>query len=195
MKNIIKRIVITIVISINLICISFAQWWWAMWHWPEGDWWYEWSLLWGPRNNWWMWLWNEQFIFNTEIDKIVDTTFWWEYDGSGNPTRIWTYRISWEWTIEWLVWTSDIIDNYETALTKVLHVIQNVVNYTLWILGLIALIYIMIHWFIILTAAGDDTKAKKWYKWIKNAFIAIAWIGLSWLIISWIIRLINTVAT
>lgn len=182
MKNIIKKIsILTIsIVLTTIINISFAE--------------NPWPLLSPWLWFWWMWLWNEQFIFNTEIDKIVDTTFWWEYDGSGNPTRIWTYRISWEWTIEWLVWTSDIIDNYETALTKVLHVIQNVVNYTLWILGLIALIYIMIHWFIILTAAGDDTKAKKWYKWIKNAFIAIAWIGLSWLIISWILRLINTVA-
>ena len=110
----------------------------------------------------------------------------------GSILHMWSRRIFWQWDITyWLVWTDQAIDDYNIALTKILTVIQNVVNRALWILWLIALIYLIIHWFMILTAAGDDSKQKKWLKWVKLAFIALAWIWLSWIIVSFILWLIN----
>ncbi len=143
-----------------------------------------------------MWLGNMTTIYNPDITKVIDTNF----NGSEitNPLNDWAYWVvKWDWgawEIEWLVWTEYEITEHSDALGKILKVIQNVVNYALLILGTVALIYLIAHGFIILTAAGDDSKVKKWFKWIKNAFVAIAWIGLSRLIISFLLRLINTIA-
>lgn len=57
-------------------------------------------------------------------------------------------------------------------------------------LGLVALVYLIYHGFLIVTATGDDTQYKKGLKGIKFAAIAIAGIGASWLIVSGIFRLI-----
>ncbi|MEI7557973.1 MAG: hypothetical protein WCJ45_03990 [bacterium] len=40
-------------------------------------------------------------------------------------------------------------------------VIKNIVNYALGMVALVALIYLIYHGFLILTAAGDDTQYKK----------------------------------
>lgn len=47
-----------------------------------------------------------------------------------------------------------------------------------------ALVYLIYHGFIMLTASGDDTQYKKGLKGIKFAAIAIVGIGASRLIIS-----------
>ena len=131
-------------------------------------------------------------IHNTDIWQAIAPI---EQDpnGDGSILHVWSHRIFWiwNWNIDWIVWADEQIDNYNIAMTKILTVIQNVVNYTLWLLWVIAVIYILIHGFMILTAAWDDSKTKKWLKGIKNAFIAIAGIWLSWIIISFILRLIN----
>ena len=59
--------------------------------------------------------------------------------------------------------------------------------------GLVALVYLIYHGFLILTAAGDETQYKKGLKGIKFAAIAMVGIGASWLIVSaifWLIALI-----
>ena len=135
---------------------------------------------------------NSTTIYNTEIENAINTQYNWE--DINDPIRIWAGWVL-SGGIEWIVSSDEEIDGYETALQRILKTIQNIVNYTLWILGLVALIYLIVQWFTILTAAWDDSKVKKWLKWIKNAFIAIAWIWLSRIIITFIIRLINTLAT
>lgn len=139
-----------------------------------------------------MGLWNMSTIYNPDQTKVINT----EYNSStiNNPIEDWARRVTPD--NAWLVGTDETeITDYMDALGQVLHVIQNVVNYALWILSLVALIYLIIHGFMILTAAGDDAKMKKWLKWVKNAFIAIAWIWLSWIIISFILWLINYIAS
>ena len=140
----------------------------------------------------WMWLGNMSTIYNPDIWKVIDT----QYNNSdiNNPIEDWAKRITPE-NAGLVGSDSQEITDYMDALAGVLHVIQNVVNYALWILSLVALIYLIIHWFMILTAAWDDSKVKKWLKGVKNAFIAIAWIWLSWIIISFILRLINYIAS
>lgn len=194
-RNIRKVITIIFIITINFILnISLGQWGGLFWHWPIPEWeWGWWWLFW----RWWMSLWNDSNIYNQELWNAINTQYDW--NDISWPLNDGAYRIvNWEWgnwQLSWLVWTDQKIDDYEDALSKILKTIQNVVNYTLWILSLIALLYLVIHWFIILTASGDDSKVKKWLKWIKNAFLAIAWIWLSWIIISFILWLITTLTT
>lgn len=186
--------IITIILINFMINTSFVSWQLFPWLWPNANWGNPWPLLWPWP--WWMSLWNDTNIYNKELWNVINTQYDW--NDISWPLNDWAYRIVkwewWNWQLTWLVWTDEKITDYSDALSKILRTIQNVVNYTLWILSLIALIYLIIHWFIILTAAGDDSKVKKWFKWIKNAFLAIAWIWLSRIIISFIIWLINTLA-
>jgi hypothetical protein len=89
-----------------------------------------------------------------------------------------------------IVGVGDQIQTHETAQTKVMDLIKSIINYALWMLGLVALVYLIYHGFLIVTATGDDTQYKKGLKGIKFAAIAIAGIGASWLIVSGIFRLI-----
>lgn len=135
-------------------------------------------------------------IYNQNINKAINT------DDIDNPLRDWSFMIIdntdtrenneaanavW-WIVN--VWA---ITEYNEAKNDVMKIIKNIINYALWLLSFIALIYLIAHWFMILTAAGDDAKYKKWLKGIKYAAIALWWIGVSFFIISFIFRLINII--
>lgn len=85
-------------------------------------------------------------------------------------------------------------ENYTSSLTYVVALIQIAVNRLLWLLALVALVYMLYNWFLIFTSWSESKNADKGKKWISTAAIALAWIGLSWLIISAILRLINGIA-
>ena len=85
-------------------------------------------------------------------------------------------------------------EDYETSLKYVVALIKIIVNWTLWILSFLALIYILYSGFLVFSAWTDDKKASSGKKWIKNALIALAWIGLAWLIVSAMLRFINSIA-
>ena len=193
MKNFIKKTIIaTVILTISIFANTcLVSWQGLLWHWPEVNWWWGWGLFWNWQ--WWMSLWNNQTIYNTEITSIVNTEYEWTTIDH-NPIEIWISRIT-----RWNNWnglvgvdTDNPITDYNIALNKILQIIQNIINYILGLLSVVAIIYLLIHGYIVLTAGGDDSKVKKWLKWIKNAFIAIAWIALSWIIISFILRVINT---
>ena len=169
-----KAIILTLIASISIImnlCFVSAQEWGFSIH--------------------------NQNIYNRSLLKVLDTNYNWTPIDM-NPIEVWIWHvIIWEDEtnpqISWLVGTDQEITEYSDAMRKILKVVQNVVNYFLWLLWVVALIYLIIHGLMILTAAGDDSKMKKWLKWVKNAFIAIAGIWLSRLIISFILRIINTI--
>lgn len=143
-------------------------------------------------------LWDIKTIYTKNERDAVDTTLTDDYD-IYDPIRQWSHNIvhaySGNWMAEWIVWNDKNINNHTTAVTSTLQIIKNIINWALWMLALVALIYILIQWFVILTAAGDDTKVKKWWKWIKRACIAIVWIGLSWFIVTLIFWLIRWLAS
>ena len=104
----------------------------------------------------------------------------------------------WEWTTHMWNKSSWIIHlpqpkEYETKLKYTLALIKIIINWTLWILASVALVYMLYSWFLVLSAWSDDKNVSKWKKWISTAAIAIAWIGISWLIISAMIRFINVI--
>jgi len=142
-------------------------------------------------------LWNTSTILTTDINEAVNTDVWsatiWD------PIRQWAYQVvrsdDWDYTLAWIVDNDNEITQHSTALNRTLWIINNIINRALGILSLVALIYLIVHWFIMITAAWDETKYKKWLKWIKYAAIAIAWIWLSRFIISLIFRIIEGITT
>lgn len=85
-------------------------------------------------------------------------------------------------------------NEYETSLWYVLSLIQIIINWLLWILSFIALIYMLYCGFLVFSSWSDDKNTAKGKKWISTAAIALAWIGLSWLIISAMIWFISKIA-
>ena len=85
-------------------------------------------------------------------------------------------------------------NEYQTSLGYVLALIQISVNWLLWILSFIALVYMIYCGFLVFSSWSDDKNTAKGKKWISTAAIALAWIGLSWLIISAMIWFINMIA-
>lgn len=108
-------------------------------------------------------------------------------------------EIEWEALREWAddIWSDlsgvayEDIEDSEQAQSSTVDYITVIVNYFLWILSLVALVYLLYHGFLMVTAAWDDEKYKKWWAWIKYATIALIWIGVSWFFISLLIYLVE----
>jgi len=130
----------------------------------------------------------EATIFNSDQDQYIDA------NDISNPIRDWAYTAikspDQSNEIWWVQWATDKIEDHSSAREKTFTIVKNLINYALWILSLIALIYMIYHGIIILTAAGDDAKYKQGMKGIKFAAIALIWIWFSWIIVSSIFWLI-----
>lgn len=133
---------------------------------------------------------SENYILNENDQQILNT------QNINDPLRDGAYNIispvSWTGTLSGVLGVGDKISSHQNAQNKTMDVIKNMINYALWMLALVALVYLLYHGFLILTAAGDDTQYKKGLSGIKYAAIAIAGIGASWLVVSaifWLIAL------
>lgn len=139
---------------------------------------------------------NTNTILNTDPNAAINTDLWWWT--IWDPIRQWAYQVvksdDGNYTIDGIVDNDSEITKHSTALNRAFWIIKNIINRALWLLSLVALIYLLIHWFMIVTAAWDEAKYKKWLKWITNAAIAIWWIWLSWFIVSFIFRVITNIA-
>ena len=69
--------------------------------------------------------------------------------------------------------------------------IQLFVNRILWLLSLIALVICLRWWFQMLTASWDETKYKKWFTILKQAWLWLVVIWLAWLFVSLMFWIIN----
>lgn len=85
------------------------------------------------------------------------------------------------------------ITEHNQAKESVLNIIKNIINYALGLAWLVALVYLLAHGFMIVTAAGDDAKYKKGLKGVKTAAIALIGIGVSFFIVSFIFYIIRIV--
>lgn len=138
---------------------------------------------------------SENYILNENDQQVLNT------EDIENPLREWAYNIivpvEWTGTLSWVVWSAagEKIDSFEMAKNRTMQVIKNAINYALGMLWLVALVYLIYHGFIMLTAAGDDSQYKKGLKGIKFAAIAIIGIWLSRFIVSGIFRLIDLIIT
>lgn len=151
-------------------------------------------------NTFWQWfeLWNTSTILNTDVNEALNTD---NGNGAtiGDPIREWAYQVVHsndnQYWLSWIINNDQEITEHSVALGKTLDIIKNIINYALWLLSLVALIYLILHGFMIVTAAGDDEKYKKWLAWIKHAVIAIWGIWLSRFVISFIFWIITNITT
>ncbi|HMS91654.1 MAG TPA: hypothetical protein PKC87_05515, partial [Candidatus Absconditabacterales bacterium] len=132
----------------------------------------------------------ENYILNENDQQILNT------QNINDPLRDGAYNIinpvSGTGTLSGVLGVGDKISSHQNAQNKTMDVIKNMINYALGMLALIALVYLIYHGFLILTASGDDTQYKKGLSGIKYAAIAIAGIGASRLVVSaifWLIAL------
>ena len=134
---------------------------------------------------------SQNYILNESDQQVLNT------QGISDPLRDGAYNMiqpdNGTGTVG-VLWADEAkITSYQNAQTRTMGIIKKALNYLLWSLSLIALIYLIYHGFLILTAAGDDAQYKKWLSGIKYAAIAISGIGASWLIVSIIFWLINLI--
>ncbi len=128
-----------------------------------------------PVTEWFKWEASPQ-IEGEEIEKINE---WWK-----------TFSDKLGWILQ-----LPQKEDYPTSLWYVTTLIQVLINWLLWILSFVALVYMLYNGFLVFSSGSDDKNASKGKKWISTAAIALAWIWLSWLIISAMIRFINNIAS
>jgi len=126
-------------------------------------------------------------IYTTEQEQAITA------DGISNPIRDGAFFVvnsgdSWVWGI---VSSDTQIQTHDTAKLQTLNIVKNIINYALGLVSLVALVYLIFHGILVLTAAGDEAQYKKWLKGIQFAAIALWWIGLSRLIVSFIFYIID----
>ena len=128
-----------------------------------------------PVTEWFKWEASPQ-IEGEEIEKINE---WW---------KTFSDKLGWILQIPQK-------EDYTTSLWYVTTLIQVLINWLLWILSFVALVYMLYNGFLVFSSGSDDKHASKGKKWISTAAIALAWIWLSRLIISAMIRFINNIAS
>ena len=95
--------------------------------------------------------------------------------------------------LEWILRLPQKSD-YPTSLWYVTSLIQITINWLLWILASVVLVYMLYCGFLILSSWSDDKNVSKGKKWISSAAITIAGVGLSWFVISAMIWFINLIS-
>lgn len=137
--------------------------------------------------------WTKDPIWNQDPDKALNVTW---IDDTGNPIRDGMHGMVHNPSTEDPssidgVISNVKIDSHSGALDATMNLIQIIINYALWILAFLALVYLIYHGFLMFSAAGDDKKFDKWKSGIKIAAIALIGIGLSWMIVSVILWFIS----
>ena len=132
-------------------------------------------------------------ILNTNENDAVNTDL-----TNGNPIRDGIYNVIQDQqdpnnTINNIIGNGNAINDHSTAQNQTFQIINNFINYALGLLALIALLYLLYHGFLMVTATGDEEQYNKWLQWIKYAGIALAGIGVSWFIVSLIFYLIGLI--
>lgn len=118
---------------------------------------------------------------------------WWFFDDfidSGSPSVRYCDD-------EWECWLSEGIEVIRPALNDIetertaSEYVQDIIEYLLWFLFLVAVIYIIYAGFQILIAAGDEEKVKKWKSVIVSAWIGLVVIFLAFSIVRFIFNVLG----
>lgn len=132
-------------------------------------------------------------ILNTNENDAVNTDL-----TDGNPIRDGIYNLIQDSqdqnnVIANIIGNGAEIGDHTSAQNQTFQIINNFINYALWLVAMIALIYLLYHGFLMITAAGDEEQYGKWLQWIKYAGIALAGIGVSRFVVSLIFYLIQLI--
>lgn len=136
-------------------------------------------------------------IYNKELDTTLNTDIN-NQKKIKDPLRQGAYHIV---NSQWdkknklgnIINNENEITTHGRAKSETLTLIKKGVNYVLSLTSLVALIFLIYHGFLMVTAAGDDWQYKKGMKWLKTAGIALFGMWLSWFIISFIFWLIDNI--
>jgi len=115
---------------------------------------------------------------------------------NSNAFAVTTIPQSWDWVtnntaVQWwmnVAWWTDT-DKWDS----VIQVVKNTINYALWFLWFIALIFLLRGGFKIVTAGEDEWAQEAWKKVLTNAAIGIAFIWISWFLVSFIFYVFSLV--
>lgn len=127
-------------------------------------------------------------IVTQKVEDVVGT----EIRNAEDPLRDGTQKL-WEGvgdTSDDKIYYEEIEDT-QSAREKTTDYIKGLMNYALALAGLVALVYLIYHGFMAVTAGGDEDRLKKWMQGVRYALIAIIGIGIARFLISLIFRLIN----
>jgi hypothetical protein len=126
-------------------------------------------------------------ILNQNLNQTVNT------DLANDPLRDGAFVIINDGTnsVDNIIGNNQQIGTFGNAKNRVINILNTIINYTLGLLAMVALVYLMYHGILILTAAGDEERFNNGLKGIKYAAIALGGIGLSWFVISLIFYLID----
>lgn len=127
--------------------------------------------------NWFEW---ETNILTEDENSVIAPVSW-------DPLK-WGIEDMWQ-SINWII--KPYINSSEDAKYYTLTYARSLVNYFLMFLSWIALVYLLYHWFLAVSAAGNEEQYNRWIKWIKFSIVSIVWIWVTWMIISMIYWLIN----
>lgn len=117
----------------------------------------------------------------TDSTKVIDTSIikW-------NPITEWSNtavgKTNIKGKIDWLLDVSTT--NYATILSTTLARIQSIVDWSLWLLAVICVIYLVYNAIIILFKFDDDKAQSEALNSIKTVAWVIVWIWLTWFIVS-----------
>jgi len=73
----------------------------------------------------------------------------------------------------------------------IVNVVRWVINWVLWIMGLVALMFLIYGWFLMVTSWWEEDKYAKWFTILKHAVVWLILIGTAWFVASLIFWLIN----
>lgn len=161
------------------------------------------------------WLWNEA------VDTFAQCGGWWGsfglplFDGKRN---IWAddpdcvigqdMRDITVSPIEqgaWNPWTNlagdaftnqgEVLTDSEDAWTMAMNLIRGIVNYALWLIALVALLYLLYHGFLALTAGTNNEKMQQGLSGIKYAWMALAGVAVARFLISIVIFVLDLIIT
>lgn len=97
----------------------------------------------------------------------------------------------WFWISNRVNWINVPKTDDQNVDDKALIIVTDVVNRILSLTSVVAIIIFVIWGYRVITAWWDDSKAKSWYKYIKNAIIWLLIIWLTWAMIRLIFRFVN----
>ncbi len=135
---------------------------------------------------------SQNYILNENDQQVLNT------QGINDPLRNGAYNvinatpIGGTGEVSGVVGVNAQISSNANAQNQTMAIVKKIINYALGMVALIALVYLLYHGFLIVTAAGDDAQYKQGLKWVKFAAIAMIGIGASWMIVSaifWLIAL------
>jgi len=121
----------------------------------------------------------ESQVVGQEIRDKIDPLRWWALSVVEDTEGIYVNK--------------DLYDEHSTGLAweRTTNYIKGITNYFLWLLWLVALVYLLFHGMMILTAGADEEKSKKGMQWVKYAWIALVWLWLAWFFLSLVFWLIQ----